>query len=93
MRRERGAEREQRHDGDEQPDRAVAAGNAEAEVEIPRQEQREDQQGGRDAVAHGVGAGGEVADARRSGAGGRAGLGHLGGGRVVTLVAHVAIPS
>ena len=86
MWRERGGEREQRHDGDEAEERAVAAGDAETEGEVPRQQQREDEQSDRDAVAHRVGAGGHVADAGRPGDGGRG-----GGGRVVTLVAHVTI--
>ena len=61
--RQRGGEREQRHDGDEAEEQAVAAGDAETEIEVPRQEQREDEQSDRDAVAHRVGAGGHVADA------------------------------
>jgi len=75
-----GGQGEQRHDGDEAEQQAVAAGDAQTEGEAPGQQQREDEQCDRDAVAHRVGAGGHVADAGRPGGGGRG-----GGGRVVTL--------
>ena len=78
--------REQRHDGDEAEEQAVAAGDADTEVEVPRQEQRDDEQHDRDPVAHRVGAGGHVADAGRPAR--RRARRH-----VVTLVAHVTISS
>ena len=94
VRRERGEDGEQRDGDDDGEHQAVAAGDAEAEVEVPRQQQREDEQRDRDSVAHGVGAGGHVADSGRPGNDGRGGGRHRDGvGRVVTLVAHVTISS
>ena len=90
QRRENG---EQRHDSDQNEEQAVGAGDTEAEFEVPRQQQRQHQQGDRETVAHPVGAGGYVADTGRPGDRGRGGGGHRCGGRVVTLVAHVTISS
>ena len=92
--RQCGGDGEQCHDDDHGPQQAVAAGDAEAEVEVPRQQQREDEQGDRHAVPQHVGAGGHVSGAGRPGDCGRsAGRHRDGGGRVVTLVAHVTILS
>jgi hypothetical protein len=93
MGHERGGDGEQCHHDDHDEKQAVAAWDAEPEVKIPRQQQREDEQRDRDTVAQDVGAGGHVAHARRPANGGRGGGGHSDGGRrVVTLVAHVTIP-
>jgi hypothetical protein len=69
--RERGGEREQRHDGDEAEEQAVAAGDAETEVEVPRQEQRETSRATATPSRTVLMPGGHVADAGRPGYGGR----------------------
>jgi hypothetical protein len=92
VRRERGDKREHRDDGHGGEQRAVAARDTDAEVEVPRQKERDDEQCDRDAVAHEVGAAGHVSDPGRPGDDGRGGGRHRDGlGRVVTLVAHVTI--
>ncbi len=90
--RQRGGHGEQRHEDDHDEKQAVAAGDAEAELEVPRQQQGDEEQRDRDAVADHIGAGGHVSHAGRPGDGRRCGGGHRDGGwRVVTLVAHVTI--
>ena len=92
--RQRGEDGEQRDGDDDGDQQAVADGDADTEVEVPRQKQRDGEQGDRDSVAQSVGAGRHVADSGRPGNDGRGGGRHHGGvGRVVTLVAHVTISS
>ena len=62
VRCERGADGQQGHDDEHHEYQDAAARDADAELDAPRQQRRDDEQRHREPVAHAVGAGGHVAD-------------------------------
>ncbi len=82
---------EQRHHDHHREQDAAAAGHADAEVDAPRQQQRDDEQCDREPVARPVGAGWDVADPSRRCRGGHGRGRHLGR-RGVLVFAHVTSP-